>query len=183
MAFSAAAISCRPPLRAAPGCSTAAAATATATAVSFPGGPVSLRLRSSGAGRRRSAPIRSASVSAAPASEQLKPAISLTDNALKHLNRMRSERSEDLCLRIGVRQGGCSGMSYTMDFENRENARPDDSIIEYNGFVIVCDPKSLLFLYGMQLDYSDALIGGGFSFTNPNATQTCGCGKSFAAEM
>lgn len=74
-------------------------------------------------------------------------------------------------------------MSYTMDFENRENARPDDSIIEYNGFVIVCDPKSLLFLYGMQLDYSDALIGGGFSFTNPNATQTCGCGKSFAAEM
>ncbi|KAK3411563.1 hypothetical protein EUGRSUZ_I00313 [Eucalyptus grandis] len=151
MAFSAAAISCRPPLRAAPGCSTAAAATATATAVSFPGGPVSLRLRSSGAGRRRSAPIRSASVSAAPASEQLKPAISLTDNALKHLNRMRSERSEDLCLRIGVRQGGCSGMSYTMDFENRENARPDDSIIEYNGFVIVglqrCSDWWRLFIY------------------------------------
>lgn len=47
----------------------------------------------------------------------------------------------------------------------------------------VCDPKSLLFLYGMQLDYSDALIGGGFSFKNPNATQTCGCGKSFTAEM
>ena len=47
----------------------------------------------------------------------------------------------------------------------------------------VCDPKSLLFLFGMQLDYSDALIGGGFSFQNPNASQTCGCGKSFAAEM
>lgn len=47
----------------------------------------------------------------------------------------------------------------------------------------VCDPKSMLFLFGMQLDYSDALIGGGFSFSNPNATQTCGCGKSFAAEM
>ena len=45
----------------------------------------------------------------------------------------------------------------------------------------VCDPKSLLYLYGMQLDYSDALIGGGFSFSNPNATSTCGCGKSFAA--
>ena len=96
---------------------------------------------------------------------------------------MRSERNEDLCLRIGVRQGGCSGMSYTMEFESRANARPDDSIIEYNGFVIVCDPKSLLFLFGMQLDYSDALIGGGFSFKNPNATQTCGCGKSFNAEM
>lgn len=50
-------------------------------------------------------------------------------------------------------------------------------------FFAVCDPKSLLFVFGMQLDYSDALIGGGFSFKNPNATQTCGCGKSFAAEM
>ncbi|CAK9320299.1 unnamed protein product [Citrullus colocynthis] len=133
--------------------------------------------------RRKSLSIRSVSVPAAPASEGIAPAISLTDNALKHLNKMRSERNEDLCLRIGVRQGGCSGMSYAMEFENRANARPDDSIIEYDGFVIVCDPKSLLFLFGMQLDYSDALIGGGFSFKNPNATQTCGCGKSFAAEM
>ncbi|AET04596.1 iron-sulfur assembly protein IscA, chloroplastic [Medicago truncatula] len=129
--------------------------------------------------------IRSLSVSAsaAPASGAVAPAISLTDNALNHLNKMRSERSQDLCLRIGVKQGGCSGMSYTMDFEDRANARPDDSIIEYKGFVIVCDPKSLLFVFGMQLDYSDALIGGGFNFKNPNATQTCGCGKSFNAEM
>uniref|UniRef100_A0A803QZI6 Core domain-containing protein n=1 Tax=Cannabis sativa TaxID=3483 RepID=A0A803QZI6_CANSA len=124
--------------------------------------------------------IRSVS---SPSAEGIAPAIQLSDNALKHLNKMRSERNEDLCLRIGVKQGGCSGMSYTMEFENRSNARPDDSIIEYNGFVIVCDPKSLLFIFGMQLDYSDALIGGGFSFKNPNATQTCGCGKSFAAEM
>lgn len=72
----------------------------------------------------------------APAVEGLKPAISLTDSALKHLNKMRSERGEDLCLRIGVKQGGCSGMSYTMDFENRANARPDDSTIEYQGFTI-----------------------------------------------
>lgn len=64
------------------------------------------------------------------------PAISLTDDALKHLNKMRSERKEDLCLRIGVKQGGCSGMSYTMEFESKENARPDDSVMEYNGFVI-----------------------------------------------
>ncbi|CAJ2676943.1 unnamed protein product [Trifolium pratense] len=115
--------------------------------------------------------IRSVSApaaSAAPASGAVAPAISLTDNALNHLNKMRSERSQDLCLRIGVKQGGCSGMSYTMDFEDRANARPDDSIIEYKGFVI---------------DYSDALIGGGFNFKNPNATQTCGCGKSFNAEM
>ncbi|CAN6895587.1 hypothetical protein Bca4012_093862 [Brassica carinata] len=135
--------------------------------------------------RRNRLCVRSSSSSAPVASavEGLKPAISLTESALKHLNKMRTERGEDLCLRIGVKQGGCSGMSYTMDFENRANARPDDSTIEYEGFAIVCDPKSMLFLFGMQLDYSDALIGGGFSFSNPNATQTCGCGKSFAAEM
>lgn len=75
-------------------------------------------------------------VSATPTTGGLMPAISLTDNALKHLNKMRSDRTEDLCLRIGVKQGGCSGMSYTMEFEDRAKTRPDDSIIEYNGFVI-----------------------------------------------
>ncbi|KAG0454699.1 hypothetical protein HPP92_023991 [Vanilla planifolia] len=109
------------------------------------------------------------------------PAITLTNKALSHLSKMRDEKKEDLCLRIGVKQGGCSGMSYTMEFENRANTRSDDSIIEHNGFIIVCDPKSLLYLYGMQLDFSDALIGGGFSFKNPNATKTCGCGKSFSS--
>ncbi|CAL5044640.1 unnamed protein product [Urochloa decumbens] len=117
---------------------------------------------------------------AAATSGSIAPAISLTERALKHLNRMRAERNEDLCLRIGVKQGGCSGMSYTMEFESRANASPDDSIVEYDGFAIVCDPKSLLFMFGMELDYSDALIGGGFNFQNPNATKTCGCGKSFA---
>lgn len=72
----------------------------------------------------------------APTSEGLAPAILLSDSALKHLNTMRSERNEDLCLRIGVKQGGCSGMSYTMEFENRANTRPDDSVIEYKGFII-----------------------------------------------
>ncbi|XAR73272.1 hypothetical protein NMG60_11007189 [Bertholletia excelsa] len=150
-----------------------------------PGASTSVSFRSSPGYfcRRKPLSIRSASVEAPPTSGGLAPAIALTENALKHLNKMRSERNEDLCLRIGVKQGGCSGLSYTMEFESRESARPDDSIIEYDGFVIVCDPKSLLFLFGMQLDYSDALIGGGFSFKNPNATQTCGCGKSFAAEM
>ncbi|PON85661.1 FeS assembly protein IscA-like [Trema orientale] len=80
--------------------------------------------------------IRSSSTPVAPISEGITRAIQLTDNALKHLNKMRSERNEDLCLRIGVKQGGCSGMSYTMEFEDRSNARPDDSVIECNGFVI-----------------------------------------------
>ncbi|KAF3780688.1 Iron-sulfur assembly protein [Nymphaea thermarum] len=74
---------------------------------------------------------------AAVASESFKPAISLTNNALKQLNKMRSECKADLCLRIGVKQGGCSGMSYLMDFEDQANMRPDDSVIEYDGFVIV----------------------------------------------
>jgi iron-sulfur cluster assembly accessory protein len=84
-----------------------------------------------------------------------------------------------------VRSGGCSGMSYTMDFIDPEAIRSDDeqSIYEPAGapaFRVVSDPKSLLYIYGMQLDFSSALIGGGFNFTNPNASQTCGCGSSFA---
>ncbi|CAN1288214.1 Iron-sulfur assembly protein IscA, chloroplastic [Linum perenne] len=147
---------------------------------SSPPNSISFRLSTP---RRSSLSVRSSSSASASAFAVAPPAVSLTEDALKHLNRMRRDRGEDLCLRIGVKQGGCSGMSYTMDFESRDNARPDDSVIEYEGFVIVCDPKSLLFMFGMQLDYSDALIGGGFSFKNPNATQTCGCGKSFAADM
>uniref|UniRef100_A0A2P2IWI6 Core domain-containing protein n=1 Tax=Rhizophora mucronata TaxID=61149 RepID=A0A2P2IWI6_RHIMU len=144
---------------------------------------ISFRFSRSNLNRRKPLSIRSTPTQAAAPAAPAAPAISLTEKALRHLNKMRTERNEDLYLRIGVKQGGCSGMSYTMEFEDRANARPDDSVIEYDGFVIVCDPKSLLFIYGMQLDYSDALIGGGFSFKNPNATQTCGCGKSFAAEM
>lgn len=106
--------------------------------------------------------------------------IQLTPTAYKHITMLREQQgNKDLCLRVGVRQGGCSGMSYMMDFEEIDNAREDDEIFDYDGFKIVCDPKSLLYLYGLVLDYSNALIGGGFDFTNPNAAQTCGCGKSF----
>jgi len=109
-----------------------------------------------------------------------KPTIQLSENALKHLQMLREQQgNQDLCLRVGVRQGGCSGMSYVMDFENLSQIRDNDEVFEYEGFKIICDPKSLLYLYGLMLDYSNALIGGGFQFTNPNAAQTCGCGKSF----
>ena len=88
-------------------------------------------------------------------------------------------------LRVGVRSGGCSGMSYTMDFIGENEINSDDKIYDYSlsedvAFQVVCDPKSLLYIYGMQLDFSTELIGGGFNFTNPNASQTCGCGSSFA---
>lgn len=105
--------------------------------------------------------------------------IQLSETALTHLTKLREDQGKDLCLRVGVRNGGCSGMSYLMDFEDPSNVREDDEVFDYDGFKIICDPKSLLYIYGLQLDYSNALIGGGFQFTNPNASQTCGCGKSF----
>ena len=110
---------------------------------------------------------------------QSQPGILMTDTALSHVKALREQQGDDLCLRVGVRQGGCSGMSYMMDFEDINNVGEHDEVYDYDGFKVVCDRKSLLYLYGLVLDYSNALIGGGFQFTNPNAAQTCGCGKSF----
>ncbi|MDJ0518526.1 MAG: iron-sulfur cluster assembly accessory protein [Okeania sp. SIO2F4] len=107
--------------------------------------------------------------------------ILMTESALKQVLFLREKQGKDLCLRVGVRQGGCSGMSYMMDFTDPSTIRDDDEVFDYDGFKVVCDRKSILYLYGLMLDYSDALIGGGFQFTNPNATQTCGCGNSFSA--
>ncbi|MEO1401652.1 MAG: iron-sulfur cluster assembly accessory protein [Cyanobacteria bacterium J06635_1] len=114
-----------------------------------------------------------------PQATQPQKGILMTEAALKHVLALKEKQGEDLCLRVGVRQGGCSGMSYMMDFEDINNATEHDEIYDYEGFKVICDRKSLLYLYGLMLDYSDALIGGGFQFTNPNAAQTCGCGKSF----
>lgn len=107
--------------------------------------------------------------------------IQMTESALNQVKFLRQKQGRDLCLRVGVRQGGCSGMSYLMDFIEPGAIDPKDEVYDYDGFQVVCDPKSLLYIYGMVLDYSDALIGGGFQFSNPNATQSCGCGKSFSA--
>ena len=112
---------------------------------------------------------------------QSQKGILLTDNALRQVISLREKQGKDLCLRVGVRNGGCSGMSYLMDFADLKDIREDDDVFDYDGFKVICDRKSLLYLYGLVLDYSDALIGGGFQFTNPNASQTCGCGKSFSA--
>jgi iron-sulfur cluster assembly protein len=106
--------------------------------------------------------------------------IQMSESALRHVLFLREKQGKDLCLRVGVRQGGCSGMSYLMDFEDPNNIQASDEVFDYEGFKVVCDPKSMLYLYGLMLDYSDAMIGGGFQFTNPNANQTCGCGKSFS---
>jgi len=111
--------------------------------------------------------------------------IVITDSAMKQLAGLCGEKGPDYVLRVGVRSGGCSGMSYTMDFVNANEIEKEDEVYDYQApkgatFKVVCDPKSLLYIYGMQLDFSNDLIGGGFNFTNPNATQTCGCGSSFA---
>jgi iron-sulfur cluster assembly protein len=128
-------------------------------------------------GKERSAMTQATTTVAQPQQR----GIQMTDNALKHVLQLREQQGTDLCLRVGVRNGGCSGMSYMMDFEDLGNIQPTDEVYDYDGFKVICDPKSLLYLYGLVLDYSNALIGGGFQFTNPNADQTCGCGKSFSA--
>jgi iron-sulfur cluster assembly protein len=81
-------------------------------------------------------------------------------------------------LRVSVVGGGCSGLSYKMDFDNQ--LKPTDQVFEHNGVKVVTDLKSFLYLVNTELDYSDGLNGKGFHFKNPNATRTCGCGESFA---
>tara|TARA_Y100001968_G_C19086106_1_gene585402 strand:+ start:327 stop:719 length:393 start_codon:yes stop_codon:yes gene_type:complete len=111
--------------------------------------------------------------------------ILITGPAMDQLARLCRDQGKDKLLRVGVRSGGCSGMSYTMDFVSSVDINEKDEIYDYStpdgsSFRVICDPKSLLYIYGMQLDFSTELIGGGFNFTNPNASQTCGCGSSFA---
>ena len=111
--------------------------------------------------------------------------ILITNDAIEQISNLLKGQSDKKALRVGVRSGGCSGMSYTMDFIGTNEINPDDKVYVYSlkadqNFQVVCDPKSLLYIYGMQLDFSKELIGGGFNFVNPNASQTCGCGSSFA---
>jgi iron-sulfur cluster assembly protein len=107
--------------------------------------------------------------------------IKMTDVALSEVLRLRERKGEDLLLRVGVKGGGCSGLSYTMNFEDVGNIGPNDEVFDHEGFKVVSDKKSLLFLYGLVLDYSDDLLGGGFQFNNPNAERSCSCGSSFSA--
>ncbi|KAJ8906740.1 hypothetical protein NDN08_003229 [Rhodosorus marinus] len=104
--------------------------------------------------------------------------IAVTDTATKQLTMLRDSNGKD-CLRVGVRQGGCSGLSYYMEFDTSDNIEKFDEVTEVSGMKIVCDVKSLMYMFGMTLDFSTDLVGGGFKFFNPKATSTCGCGQSF----
>ena len=111
--------------------------------------------------------------------------ILITNDAIEQISSLLKNQTDKKALRVGVRSGGCSGMSYTMDFVGGDEINSDDKVYDYSlsseqTFKVICDPKSLLYIYGMQLDFSKDLIGGGFNFVNPNASQTCGCGSSFA---
>ena len=82
-------------------------------------------------------------------------------------------------LRLGVLGGGCSGLSYQFKFDAK--ARPNDNVFEFDGIKVYVDPKSMVFLDGMTLDWKDSLIQSGFAFDNPHAKKSCGCGTSFSA--
>jgi iron-sulfur cluster assembly protein len=106
--------------------------------------------------------------------------ITVTESALTKLNHLRAEgnRDDSYFVRVGVAGGGCSGLTYVLDFDNQLKA--DDKVFEDKGVKIVCDKKSFLYLIGTQLEFTDGLNGKGFVFNNPNASRTCGCGESFA---
>ncbi len=106
--------------------------------------------------------------------------ITVTEKALEKAKQLIQEegRPDDSFIRVGVAGGGCSGLTYMLEFDHVLKA--DDKVFEDKGMRIVCDKKSFLYLVGTQLDFSDGLNGKGFQFNNPNASRTCGCGESFA---
>lgn len=106
--------------------------------------------------------------------------INITDKAKVHVDGLRQKEgySDEYNIRVSVKGGGCSGLMYDLDFDNQTN--PSDQIFEDKGIKIMVDKKSLLYLLGTTLDFSDGLNGKGFQFVNPNATRTCGCGESFS---
>ncbi len=107
--------------------------------------------------------------------------ITLTEKASQEVKKIMEANKipETYGLRVGVKGGGCSGLSYSLGFDQEQ--RENDKLIVKDGIRIFVDPKSLFYLSGTELDFTDGLNGRGFVFNNPNATKTCGCGSSFGA--
>ncbi|HWP81230.1 MAG TPA: iron-sulfur cluster assembly accessory protein [Bacteroidota bacterium] len=114
---------------------------------------------------------------------QERPAVSedivITPRAAEEVRKIKADNKipEAYGLRLGVKGGGCSGMSYVLAFD--EKPRESDKVLEIEGLTVYVDPKSLFYLSGTTLDFNDGLNGRGFVFNNPNASRTCGCGHSF----
>ena len=106
--------------------------------------------------------------------------ITVSSNAKDYIDRLLADKhaGPGTFLRVGVKSGGCSGLEYKLDFDTVE--KEGDQVFEDKGVKVVVDMKSLLYLYGTELDYSGGLNGKGLSFNNPNASRTCSCGESFA---
>ena len=114
-----------------------------------------------------------------PARPELNEEIVLTEKAALQVRKLKADNNipEHHGLRLGVKGGGCSGMTYVLAFD--EKPKENDKIMEQFGIQMFVDPKSLFFLSGTVLDFSDGLNGKGFVFNNPQAAKTCGCGQSF----
>lgn len=105
--------------------------------------------------------------------------VSLTDRAANQVRNIQKNEDldEELYLRVAVEGGGCSGLSYKLGFDYKTE---DDQLFESNGVEVIVDTKHLMYLEGISIDYPDGLDARGFTFNNPNAEETCGCGSSFA---
>ena len=107
--------------------------------------------------------------------------VTVSEKALNHVVELMTEKGitpDTHFLRVGVKGGGCSGLSYAMDFD--DIVTDMDEVVDLKVLKVIIDKKSLLYLYGTELDYSDGLNGKGFNWVNPQASRTCGCGESFA---
>lgn len=118
-------------------------------------------------------------VATMPGKAELNEEIVLTEKAAAQVRKLKAENKipDSHGLRLGVKGGGCSGMTYVLAFD--EKPKENDKLLEQFGLTIFVDPKSLFFLSGTVLDFSDGLNGKGFVFNNPQATKSCGCGQSF----
>lgn len=106
--------------------------------------------------------------------------VELTESAIRQVSALIDKEAKDTetyGLRLAIKGGGCSGLSYNLSFDE---IKDKDLIQSQDGFKVFIDPKSAIYLKGMTVDFDDSLTGKGFSFANPNATNTCGCGESFS---
>jgi iron-sulfur cluster assembly protein len=105
-------------------------------------------------------------------------AITLTENAARHVGAQLARRGKGVGLRVGVRTSGCSGLAYKLEYA--DEVRPEDVRFESHGVTVVVDPKSIPYIDGMELDFAREGLNEGFKFNNPNVRDACGCGESFS---